>query len=327
MIYKICLLLLLNIVIGSCQKEEPPSVIPIETEVLYYCSKPLPSGSWQVYKKDLNTGAVATITNNEMFNYWWVELSPDKTQLLLLRSPITSPNDQFDYANSEMIKCNADGSNPQVIIANGQYGWFAFGNPHWSPNGTRILMIAQEATTTAPFYTYTVDTDGNNPTKIIDQYSIDAHWNHSGDKITFIGIDAAGFVDATSFEVFTANYNYASDSTSSIQQLTSDSTRNHDPCFSPDDSQIVFSASDANLTNADLITIETSGANRTTLLDDDGIHGGPLNWGSDGKIYNHSIYVGTTNFTVNAFNTNTDSKEIVLASPSFGYISPYYSKL
>ena len=97
--------------------------------------------------------------------------------------------------------------------------------------------------------------------------------------------------------------------------------------FSPDDNHIAFSASDANLTNADLVTIEISGLNRTSVLDDDGIHGGPLNWGSDGKIYNHSIYIGTTNFTVNAFNINTNSKEVLLESSTFGYISPYYSKL
>ena len=325
--YKMYLFLLFNLFLGACQKEETPKILTLENEVLFYCSKATPSGSWQVYKKNLNTNTIDVITNNSLYNYWWVELSPDKTQLLLLRSPISSPKDQFDYANCETIICNANGSNQQIIIANNQYNWFAFGNPHWHPNGNRILMIAQESNSTSPFYTYTVDVNGNDPNLLVNQYSIDANWNHKGNKITFIGIDDAGFVDATSFEVFTANYDYSSNSISTVQQITSDPTRNHDPCFSPDDSLIVFSASNANLTNADLITIETSGANPKTILDDDGIHGGPLNWGSDGKIYNHSIYLGITNFTVNAFNTNTDSKETLLSSPSFGYISPFYSKL
>lgn len=324
---KIWLLLVINLVLESCQKKENPIILPVENGVLYYCSKTIPSGAWQVYKKNLDTNTIDTITNNASYNYWWVELSPDKTQLLLLRSPITSPEDQFDYANSEMIKCNADGSNPEVIIANGQYGWFAFGNPHWHPNGDRILLIVQGLNTTAPFYTYTVDVNGNNPEMLVNQYSVDANWNNEGDKITFIGIDAAGFVDATSFEVFTANYEYSSNSVSSIQQLTTDVTRNQDPCFSPDGSLIAFSASDANLTNADLVTIEITGANRTSVLDDDGIHGGPLNWGSNDKIYNHSIYIGTTSFTVDAFNTTTNTQETLLASPTFGYISPYFSEL
>ena len=319
-------LLLICLFLISCEKDETATNTPTINEILYYSSKSISSDAWQIYKKNLVTNTINVITNDPLYNYWWVTVSPDHNQLLLLRSPISSPTDQFDYANCEMIKCNADGSNQEVILNDNQYNWFAFGNPHWHPNGDRILMIAQASDSTAPFYTYTVDVNGNNPELLVNQYSIDANWNLNGDKITFIGIDVAGFVDATSFEVFTANYDYSSNSISSIQQLTTDATRNHDPCFSPDGSHIAFSASDAGLTNADLVTIEITGENRTSILDDNGIHGGPLNWGSDGKIYNHSIYIGTTNFTVNAFNTNTNSKEVLLTSPTFGFISPYYSR-
>jgi hypothetical protein len=57
------------------------------------------------------------------------------------------------------------------------------------------------------------------------------------------------------------------------------------------------------------------------------VHGGPLNWGSDGKIYHHSIYLYTTDFTVNAFNTYANTYETFFASPDHGYISPYYANL
>ena len=140
-----------------------------------------------VSKNNLVTNTIDAITNNSLYNYWWVTVSPDNSQLLLLRSPISSPSDQFDYANCEMIKCNTDGSNQEVIINDNQYNWFAFGNPHWHPNGDRILMIAQTSNSTAPFYTYTVDVNGNNPELLVNQYSIDANWNLNGDKITFIG--------------------------------------------------------------------------------------------------------------------------------------------
>ncbi|MEO9021293.1 MAG: hypothetical protein ABI237_05025 [Ginsengibacter sp.] len=322
---KIFLFAFISLLFQSCNKHDKFPV-PTQTGILYYCAKPIASGAYQVYKKDLTTNAIDTITNNTSYNYWWVDLSPDKTQLLLLRSPVTSPKDQFDYENCEMIKCNADGSNQQVIIANKQYGWFAFGNPHWYKTGKRILLIAQAANSTAPFYTYTVDTDGNNPKALTTSYSIDANWSQDGNKITFIGIDAAGFKDATSFEVFTANYDYTSNSISSIKQLTTDATRDQDACFSPDGSHIAFSASDAGLTHAVIVTIDVTGNNRTKFLDDGGIHGGPLNWGSDDKIYNHSIYPGKTNFTTNALNTTTKANETLLASPSFDYISPYYFK-
>ncbi len=296
-------------------------------EVLYYCSRPLPSGSWQVYKKNLTSGTIATITSNTAYNYWWVELSPDRTQLLMLRSPYSSPTDQFDYVNCEMIKSNADGSNQRIILADDQYNWYAFGNPHWHLNGKRILMIAQPTNSAAPFYVVTIDTSGNNPSLLIPQWSIDANWSPTGDKIVFVGIDAGGFVNATSFEVFIANYNYAANTVSGIKQLTTDATRDHDPCFSKDGLKIAFSASDANITNADIVTIDTTGANRTAVLDDAGVHGGPVNWGTDGKIYHHSIYIGSTDFTVNAFNTNTSGYETFFASPSYGYLSPYYANL
>src|SRR5665647_667395 len=61
--------------------------LAISQEVLYYCSKSHPSGAWQVYKKNLTEGSIATITSNTTYNYWWVELSPNNTQLLMLRSP------------------------------------------------------------------------------------------------------------------------------------------------------------------------------------------------------------------------------------------------
>lgn len=326
MMNKVLTYLLVGTILVSCQKEEI-TLTTTSQELLYYSSKETRTDAWQIFRKDLQSDKAVSITDDPQNNYWWVKASPDNTQLLLLRSPISSPEDQFDYANCEMIKCDADGSNKEVIIADNQYDWFAFGNPHWHPTGDRILMIAQTANSNAPYYTYTVDVNGNNPQQITDQYSIDSHWNKEGDKITFIGIDGAGFVGASSLEVFVADYDYSSNEVSAVTQLTSDDTRNHDPCFSPDGSRIAFSASNDNLTNADLVAIDISGNNRTELINDNGIHGGPLNWGDDGKIYNHSIYIGTSNFTANAFNTNTNQNEVLLESNSAAFISPHYLKL
>ncbi len=306
----------------SCKKEDDTPATPQEA-ILYYSTKETFDAPWQISKENLTTGETSTVTNDPFHNYWWVSASPDNRQLLLLRSPVTSLIDQFDYENCEMIKCDSDGKNQKVIIADNQYDWFAFGNPYWHPNGDRILMIAQESNATAPFFTYTVDTNGNDPQQIINQYSIDAHWNKEGDKIAFIGIAEEGFIDATSFEVFSCNYDAKANSVSTIIQLTSDDTRNHDPCFSPDGSEIAFSASNADLTNADLVSIDVLGNNRTELINDNGIHGGPLHWGEDDKIYNHSIYIGTSNFTVNVFNTLNNTNETILSSSTAAYISPF----
>lgn len=296
-------------------------------EVLYYCSKPHSTGAWQVYRKDLNSGIISTISNNPLFNYWWVELSPDKKHLLMLRSPFSSAVDQFDYANCELVKSNADGSNYRVIIADNQNDWYAFGNPHWHPSGNKILMIIQPTNDSQPFYFITTDTAGNHPKLLSANYALDANWSHQGDKIVYIGIDIQGFIDATSFEVFIADYDDQLDNISNMMQLTDDNTRNHDPCFSPDDTRIAFSASDAALTNADLVIIDTIGTNRTIVLNDAGIHGGPLNWGTDSRIYHHSIYPGTSNFTINAFNINNQTDEAYFSDMNYDFISPYYANL
>lgn len=313
-------LILLAFIFSNCKKN---SVIASSQGVLYYCSRPLPSGSWQVYKKDLTNGTTVQITNNTAFNYWWVEPSPDRTQLLMLRSLSSSSPDQFNYNNCEMIKSNADGTNQQIILADNANGWFAFGNPHWHPNGNRILMIVQSINSTNPFYAVTIDTNGSNPKLLTSQYALDANWSPLGNKIVFIGIGAAGVVPLN-FEVFKADYNYSLNEISNIQQLTSDNTRNQDPCFSPDGSKIAFSASDALITNADIVTIGADGSNRTVLFDDNGIHGGPINWGTDNKIYHHSIYLSSTNFTINSLNTKNNNYETLLSSTSNGYISPFY---
>jgi hypothetical protein len=300
----------------------------LSQEMLYYCSKSSTTGSaWQVYRKNLTTGMTYVITNNVAYNYWKVVVSPNHQQLLMLRSPFNIAPDQENYENCEVVKSNADGTNQQVIISDNQYGWFAFGNPHWHPSGNKILMIAQPLNSSAPYYLFTIDTMGNNPKQLTNQWSIDPNWSPSGNKIVFVGIDTAGFTNATDLEIYTADYNYLLDTTSNIQQLTSDTTRDHDPCFSLDGLKIAFSASDAALTNADIVTIDTNGNNRMTLVDDNGVHGGQINWGTDGKIYYHSIYLFVTNFTANAFNTNTNAGEPLLNSSNIHYLNPYYVNL
>jgi len=142
-------------------------------EVIYYCGKSTAAGAtWQVYKKNLTSGITDTITNDPAYNYWKVELSPNYKELLMLRSPVSSSPDQENYAHCDIIKSNADGGNLQVIVADNQHGWYAFGNPHWHPSGNRILIIAQATDSIAPWYVYTIDTLGNNPKQLTTQWSI-----------------------------------------------------------------------------------------------------------------------------------------------------------
>lgn len=75
------------------------------------------------------------------------------------------------------------------------------------------------------------------------------------------------------------------------------------------------------LTNADLVAIDASGNNRLAIVDDNGIHGGPINWGMDDNIYFHSIYLGATNFIINSYYALTLTKHTLLSSNNHGFIS------
>lgn len=276
-------------------------------------------------QKNLQTGTVDTIARSPAYNYWWVEASPDHRQLLLLRSPYGSQPDQFNYAQCELVKAQADGTGQQVLLPTHANGWYAFGNPHWHPGGQRILLLAQPGTSAqGPFYAATLDASGQHPALLTAQYTLDANWSPQGDKIVFIGLGSVGSVPLN-FEVFTAAYDYATNQVAGIRQLTADDTRDQDPCFSPDGQTIAFSAGNARLTTADLVTIDLAGNNRRALVADGGTHGGPLNWGADGRLYFHSLYLLRTDFMADVYDPATGTYQNLLCGNGRGYISPYYA--
>lgn len=291
-------------------------------EYIYYCSRPTSTTTtWQVYRKNLTTSVTQTITNDPNYNYWRAEPSPDNSKLLIVRSPANVLPDQENYIDCDILKCNPDGTNMQVILANNQYGWHGFGNPRIHPMGNRILLLVQP-TSTAQWNLFTIDMSGNNPQQITTTGAIDAGWSPLGNKIVFVGLTGPSLLN---LEIFTANYNYAANHVSNILQLTNDTTRNHDPCFSPNGDKIAFCAGNASLDDANIVTIDTSGNNRTDVVDDNGTHGGNVNWGTNNKIYYHSIYVSTfTNFMADAFNCNTNAVEPIFSSTSVHYLHPFY---
>ncbi len=295
-------------------------------EFIFYCSNT--TGTFQVYSKDLSTDQVTTISSNENYNYWWSEPSPDGKELLLMRSPVMEGvRDMFDYEFSQMVKTKIDGSEEVTLLDINDNNWNAFGNPHWHPGGERIIFLAQP---TDEFFIYTMDPDGSNPVKITNQFSLDPHWSHSGDQIVFIGINANPTTPASfdDFEVFTADYDYNSNSVSNILQLTDDTRRDQDPCFSPDDDKIAFSsATNIDLSIAHITVMDASGANRTDYVNDNTTNGGPVNWGSDNRIYYHNVNFNIppfTPFTAKRYDVSNQSNTDLFPPITEGYISPFY---
>ncbi len=316
-----------SLLIVGCHKDNPNKPTTDEVQKLFYCSNT--TGTYQVYVKDLSTNTIESITADPDFNYWWVEPSPQGTELLLMRSPVDdNVEPMFDYETCQMVKTDINGANPTVLLDYETNDWNAFGNPHWHPTEDKILFLAQP---TDSFYIYTMDSNGDNIVQLTTQFSIDPNWSHSGDKIVFIGINPnptppqAGFED---FEVFTADYNSTANAISNIQQLTDDTRRDHDPCYAPNDEQIAFSSADnIDLSIANITVIDTLGNQRTDLVSDNTTNGGPVNWGTDHKIYYHNVNFNTppfTPFTVKAFDTTTNTNTDLFPAVSESYISPFY---
>jgi hypothetical protein len=296
-------------------------------EAVYFCGGQL-NGWYDVWKYNMispNGGNFEKLVADYTYNYWWVEPSPDDTKLLLMRTPaVPGIPDQFNYDSCQMVVYDLVTNAKTVIVDYEQYGWKAFGNPHWHPSGNRIILLAQP---TNEFFLFTINTDGTNPQQISNQFSIDPNWSKSGDKITFIGINSVPTFPASfdDFEVFTADYDYPTNALSNIQQLTNDTLRDQDPCFSIDDTQIVFSSGSENLSYANLVQIEVNGTNRTDLVNDGTTNGGPINWGSNNKIYYHHVNLFVTPFRAKTFDV-TNAMDSILWGASFNgkSISPYY---
>ncbi len=245
----------------------------------------------------------------------------------MTRSPVGfGVNDQFDYDSCQMVKSNIDGTGEIVIVDHYQNKWSAFGNPHWHPSGSRIIILAQP---TDEFFVFSLDTNEDNPKQLTNQFSIDPNWSHDGNKIVFIGLNSTPTPPASfdDFEVFIADYDYSLDTAINPIQLTDDNLRDHDPCFSPDGSEIAFSSGSPLLTYADIVRIDTVGDSRTMLIEDGTTNGGPVNWGSNDKIYYHNVNLFVTPFTAKEYSVTSSLNIDLFPSVSEGYISPFYFDL
>ncbi|MGJ8660524.1 MAG: T9SS type A sorting domain-containing protein [Bacteroidota bacterium] len=298
-------------------------------ELIYLCVSGNVNGwidVWKYTNTSSNGGSSSKLTNNYSFQYWWVEPSPDNSKLLLVRTPVGQGiNWTFNYDSCQVVILDMATNSETVIVDYDQYGWTSFGNPHWHPNGNRVIMYAK---TNNNSFLYTINTDGTNPQQITNQYSLDPNWSKSGNKITFVGYgNSPTFpIDLNDHEVFVADYDFQTNMMSNITQLTNDTLRDLNPCFSPDDSEIVFSSGNDSLTFADIIRIDSNGANRTSFVSDGTTNIGPLNWGTNNKIYYHSGNLTANPYRAKVYDVFGNINANLFPPSSSGgiTISPYY---
>jgi len=326
MIKHCAIFLLLALFVCSCATDDDivNETIPKEQseDILLYSKNP--NGHNELYK--LENGVETSILSDSDYDYWWPKVSPDKKSLLVYRSATNPSKNHDDYANAELILCSIDGKNPKVIIDKNKNGWLAQGVCRWNKDGTKILMGAEiESNGSVQWRLVITNTNGNNPKILSDYWGIDCNFSIDNKYIYFIGFENNDLTtDLTKFELQRGTYDAVNDTLTSIVSLTSNTTRDHDPDISPDNTKIVFSAGNAEYSNVDLVLYDTDTQKETVLLDDEAANGGSICWSNDGRsIYFHSLDLFKSPFEIKKIAVTSGSSSTILKSDgSFGLFHP-----
>jgi Tol biopolymer transport system component len=287
--------------------------------ILYFSNK---SGVFQLYKHE--QGNDTLLINQLGYDYWWVYTSPDKTKFLTYRSDTSLSNDQNNYDAAELFLHNIDGSNPVLLIDTNTYSWEAHGVAKFSPDGSKIIMAAMP-NTSSPWYGFVTDSMGQNPQQISSWFMVDPAWSPDGSKIVFCAFPNNNLTfDLTQLEIHVADYNHTIDTITNIVQITTSTGRVHDPCFSHAGDRIAFSDGNAFYTDADIMVVDTNGANLTTLFSDIGANGGSICWSQDDStIWFHNVTLFVNPFQIRKANSINGAMTTVFQNPGYSYINPH----
>ncbi|MFS4494096.1 TolB family protein [Maribacter sp. 2308TA10-17] len=329
----VCMLALVLLVLffNSCEKdkvsENPISENPLPEEqvasgLLFSSDK---NGHNELYR--LQNDEETLLLSDSNYDYWWPKVSPDKSKILVYRSAANPAKNHDNYQEAELLLVDIEGKNEQVIIEKGKHGWTGQGVSRWNKDGTKILMISEQIVPTGKQWRMvTTDAQGNNPKNLSDWWIIDPNFSIDNSQVVFMAFpDNALSFDLAELELHRANYDETSGSISDIIRLTTNFTRDHDPAFSPNGKQIVFSAGNVAYTNVDIALYDTESNEESKLVDDSGSNGGSMCWSLDGKeVYFHSLNLTQHPFQIKKVNINSDEVTTLLASTpqNFGYYHP-----
>lgn len=309
----------------SCNSDDQPIVAAENhtADILLFSKNP--KGYNELYK--LEDGIESPILSDNNFDFWWPKVSPDKTKLLVYRSPVNPSKNHDDYKNAELVLSNIDGTNPKVIIEKNKHEWLSQGVCRWNKDATKILMGAEiETNGSAQWRLVITDINGDLPKVISDYWAIDCNFSVDDAFVYFIGFANNNLTtDPSKFELQRGEFDAINDTLTNIVSLTSNSTRDHDPDLSPDNKRVVFSAGNANYDNVDLVLYDIETKKETVLLDDESANGGSMCWSKDGKaIYYHSVEIGKTPFRIKKVSVETSENSTVLETTdnSHGFFHP-----
>lgn len=147
-------------------------------------------------------------------------------------------------------------------------------HPDWSPDGSRIVFIGRDFSTSYMADIRVVDADGSNMTMLLESDSLPARhaaWSSDGSRIAFSTVGGGIYViDADG---------------SSLKELTdgnlSDTEADEDPSWSPDGAKIAF-GSNRDGQSQDIVVMQADGSNRINLTNSDDVESSPA-WSPDGQ--------------------------------------------
>jgi len=315
---------------NSCKKDNasenpiPENPLPEEQDsgILFSSNK---NGHNELYK--LQDDEETLLLSDASYDYWWPKVSPDKSKFLVYRTPTNPAKNHDDYQEAELLVFDMNGKNEQVLIEKGKHGWSGQGVGRWNKDGSKILMIAEQTVAEGKQWRMvTTDAQGNNPKNLSDWWILDPNFSIDNSQVVFMAFpDNVLSFDLAELELHSADYNTSSGSISNITRLTTNFTRDHDPSFSPNGKQIVFSAGNTAYTNVDITLYDVESQEESKLVDDTGSNGGSMCWSLDGKdIYFHSLNLTQHPFQIKKVSKrSTEVSTLLSASPEdFGYYHP-----
>ncbi|MEZ5323183.1 MAG: hypothetical protein R2698_14135 [Microthrixaceae bacterium] len=267
-------------------------------------SSPIEAGrTHQIQLKDLLTGIRTPLTDDPDHEHYWPRPSPDGTRILFYKAdPGRNMNDP---TTNSLWMMDADGTGQHEIIPEGTNGWSGQGHAEWSPDGTRLVMMA--ATAGGAYQLWTAEPDGTDPIPITNRPlgTADPSWGHDGTYVLFVGCPTSFDVcSPTDTEVFRLDLASGTE-TQLTEEGPGEFHADNDPRVTPDGRTLVWIRW-MGTPRANSVAIMTAqmndplGTGRTLLGDDNA--NGPPDISPDGTtlVFSRQVYGDPTLHSVSA---------------------------